>query len=236
MGQAFAHHGEQVGGVGLRDEAAPVQQDRVVGAGHVGFDLGQDRVEQVGVVDARVEHVRSGPAHARGDQPQPAGAVHRRLVLGQHDQRAAGGVQPRVHAAGDLHPAGQREAHVHPVAHAVGVQRGAAVADFNEALQINGKDTWAYNNRGIVWFEKGEFDKAIADYDQALRLEPKHTWAYHNRGNALDHRVERRQARLVAVAQDAVDPVHDVGVALVVALQHGVSMRRARGCGPPGYP
>jgi hypothetical protein len=49
---------EQVRGVGLGDEPALVEHQRVVGPGRVGLELGQDRVEQVVVVDLRVEHVR----------------------------------------------------------------------------------------------------------------------------------------------------------------------------------
>ena len=31
----------------------------------------------------------------------------------------------------------------------------------------------AYNNRGIAWRDKKEYDKAIADYNEAIRLDPK---------------------------------------------------------------
>jgi hypothetical protein len=110
-----------VGGVGLGDEAAVVEHHGVVGAGHVRLDLGQDRRQQVVMVDLRVEAVRRRAAHARGDQRDAGRVVHRVLELGQHDERRAGLVEPRVHAGGDLDTAGEGEPDVHAVPHAVGV-------------------------------------------------------------------------------------------------------------------
>jgi tetratricopeptide (TPR) repeat protein len=43
-------------------------------------------------------------------------------------------------------------------------------------------DSEAYNNRGVVYYNKGQYDKAIADFNRALKIEPRHFWAYHNRG------------------------------------------------------
>ena len=40
-----------------------------------------------------------------------------------------------------------------------------------------------YNNRGEVYYRKGEYDRAIADYDQALRLDPDFAFAYNGRGS-----------------------------------------------------
>jgi tetratricopeptide (TPR) repeat protein len=44
----------------------------------------------------------------------------------------------------------------------------------------------SYSNRGIAYFNQGEFDRAIADYNQALTLNPKSAAAYNNRGNAYN--------------------------------------------------
>ena len=94
-GQRAVDDGEKVRRVRLGDEPATVEHQRVVGPGDVRLHLGEDRVEQVVVVDLRVEDVRTRPAGARGDQPQTGRVVHRRLVFRQHDQRAAGLVEPR---------------------------------------------------------------------------------------------------------------------------------------------
>ena len=122
---AAAVHDEHVRRVRLGDEAAHVEHQRVVGAGDVGLDLGEDRLEQVVVVDLRVEAVGREAPHAAGDEREPVAVVDRRLVLGEHDQRRARLVEPRIHAGGDLHAAREREADVHAVAHAVRLERAA---------------------------------------------------------------------------------------------------------------
>ena len=42
----------------------------------------------------------------------------------------------------------------------------------------------AYNNRGITYGEKDEYDAAIKDYSEAIRLKPDYAKAYNNRGVA----------------------------------------------------
>ena len=59
-----------------------------------------------------------------------------------------------------------------------------AIADYNEALRLDPKFTFAYNNRGRTYWAKGDNDRAIADFNEALRLDPIFTLAYNNRGNA----------------------------------------------------
>jgi tetratricopeptide (TPR) repeat protein len=43
----------------------------------------------------------------------------------------------------------------------------------------------AYNERGLVWYEKKSLDRAIADFNQALKINPNLVDALINRGNAL---------------------------------------------------
>ena len=42
----------------------------------------------------------------------------------------------------------------------------------------------AYNNRGIAYFSKGEFERAIKDFDDAIQLKPNNVVLHHNRGLA----------------------------------------------------
>ena len=58
-----------------------------------------------------------------------------------------------------------------------------AIADFNEAIQINPQDAKAYTNRGNAKVALDQHDDAIADYDQAIRIHPQFAEAYSNRGN-----------------------------------------------------
>ena len=114
-----------MGRVRLRDKTAGVEHDRIVRAGVVRFDLGQDGVEQIGVMNLRIEDVRWRPAHLARDQAQPALRVNRRLVLREHDQGRPALVEARIHPGGDLDPAGERETNV-DADRASGWRRGCA--------------------------------------------------------------------------------------------------------------
>lgn len=43
----------------------------------------------------------------------------------------------------------------------------------------------AYYNRGVVFGEMGQFDRALADYDKVVALNPSYYDAYNNRGVVL---------------------------------------------------
>jgi tetratricopeptide (TPR) repeat protein len=58
-----------------------------------------------------------------------------------------------------------------------------AIADYSQAIALNGKLAAAYDNRGVAFDRKADYDRAIQDYDQALKLKPSPE-AYFNRGNA----------------------------------------------------
>lgn len=57
-----------------------------------------------------------------------------------------------------------------------------AMADYNQAIQLNPNDAMTYNDRGNVWVDKGDFEHAMADYNQSIRLDPNYIKAYSNRG------------------------------------------------------
>ena len=48
-----------------------------------------------------------------------------------------------------------------------------ALADLNEALQLDIKNGAAAYSRGLVYRAKGEHDNAIQDFDLAIKLDPK---------------------------------------------------------------
>jgi tetratricopeptide (TPR) repeat protein len=60
------------------------------------------------------------------------------------------------------------------------------MADYDQAIGLNPKYARAYHNRGSVWGNKGDLDRAIADYDQAIRFDPKEPKAYYHRGMAWE--------------------------------------------------
>jgi len=54
----------------------------------------------------------------------------------------------------------------------------------SKAIEIDPKFVVAYCNRGLVYLNLGEYQKAIDDYTKAIEINPKYTYAYYNRGNA----------------------------------------------------
>ena len=58
------------------------------------------------------------------------------------------------------------------------------IAYLNEAIRLDSKYAVSYNNRGLVYIKKGNYDRAISDCDKAIELKPRYANAYINRGNA----------------------------------------------------
>ncbi|XWK86981.1 MAG: tetratricopeptide repeat protein [Phormidium sp.] len=61
----------------------------------------------------------------------------------------------------------------------------AAIASYDQALQLNPNKDEAWYNRGNALDDLGRYEAAIASYDQALKLKPNKDEAWYNRGNAL---------------------------------------------------
>ena len=59
-----------------------------------------------------------------------------------------------------------------------------ALADFNEALRHDPKNSVLWRNRGLAWSRLKNEDQAIADYTAAIQIEPKHGDAYESRGRS----------------------------------------------------
>ena len=50
------------------------------------------------------------------------------------------------------------------------------------AIDINPSYAKAYNNRGMVWYERGNLDQALADYSKALEINANNANVYINIG------------------------------------------------------
>jgi tetratricopeptide (TPR) repeat protein len=57
-----------------------------------------------------------------------------------------------------------------------------AIEYLNEAIKLKPDYVEAFNNRGLAYFNLGQYQRAIEDYDNALRLKPDYVEAYNNRG------------------------------------------------------
>ena len=56
-----------------------------------------------------------------------------------------------------------------------------AIADYDDAIRLNPRNSDAYYNRGSAWGNKGDHDRAIADYDATIKLNPKDAAAHSGR-------------------------------------------------------
>ena len=69
-----------------------------------------------------------------------------------------------------------------------------AIADLNEAIRLDPRNSAAYNNRGWAYIDKRDYDRAIADLNEAIRLDPRNSEAYNNRGWAYNGKGEYDRA------------------------------------------
>ncbi len=57
---------------------------------------------------------------------------------------------------------------------------------FDHAVKVTKENDVACNNRGTIYYEKGEYDRAITDYNKAIEISPRYIEAYYNRGKVYN--------------------------------------------------
>ena len=57
-----------------------------------------------------------------------------------------------------------------------------AIKAYSDAIELNPCHVDAYNNRGVIFGIKGEYNMAIKDYTKAIEIKPDYARAYSNRG------------------------------------------------------
>ena len=82
----------------------------------------------------------------------------------------------------------------------------AAIAELDEALQLNPRHYWSLVQRGICRLERGELVEAAADFGQCTGLWPEFAWGYFNRGCVLDRAGNKAAAILDYTAALERDP------------------------------
>jgi tetratricopeptide (TPR) repeat protein len=69
-----------------------------------------------------------------------------------------------------------------------------AIVYLNNAVKLKPDYVEAYNNRGLAYFNLGQYQRAIEDYNKALSLKPDFAKAYYNRGSAYRHLGKHQRA------------------------------------------
>jgi Tfp pilus assembly protein PilF len=69
-----------------------------------------------------------------------------------------------------------------------------ALVYYSEAIRLDPRYALAFNNRGIVYRDKGDLDHAVADYGEAIRINPRFANAFANRGDAYRDKGEFQRA------------------------------------------
>ena len=59
-----------------------------------------------------------------------------------------------------------------------------AIEAYSHAIKLNPNNAATYNNRGVAYHIKGDYNHAIVDYTKAIQLKPDFALAYNNRGAA----------------------------------------------------
>ena len=70
-----------------------------------------------------------------------------------------------------------------------------AILNYTEAIKRNPKFAKAYNNRGIAYVGRQQYNLAIADFNKAIELDPKNGKVYNNRAIAYWYKGEVARAR-----------------------------------------
>ena len=105
-----------------------------------------------------------------------------------------------------------------------------AIQAYSVVIELSPDDPAAYNNRGIVYDEKGDYDRAIADYDKAIARKPDYAEAYNNRGEAYRHKGDYEKAivdydKAITLKSDYAESYHN---AVLIALAKVIMIRRLK--------
>ena len=82
-----------------------------------------------------------------------------------------------------------------------------------------------YFNRGVTWYEMGNYDRAIQDYNEAIKLNPNFEQAFFNRGNAFDEHEQFDRAiqdydRAIALKPDYAKAFNNRGISFTKKGQY----------------
>jgi lipoprotein NlpI len=70
-----------------------------------------------------------------------------------------------------------------------------AIYNYSQAIKLDPKMVKAYNNRGVAYVGRQQYDLAIADFTKVIKLDPKNGKAYNNRAIAYLYKKDMAKAR-----------------------------------------
>src|SRR5712692_2691261 len=73
-------------------------------------------------------------------------------------------------------------------------QYDRAIADFDQAIELDPNSFHALSNRGTAYARTREYDRAIEDFNQAIRLNASYAITFNNRGSAYAKKGEYDRA------------------------------------------
>ncbi len=73
----------------------------------------------------------------------------------------------------------------------------------SQPRQNESTDPRFYNNRGAVYWEKGQYDRAISDFSKAIEIDARYSKAYNNRG--IIYRLEGQYDRAISDFKKAIE-------------------------------
>ena len=69
-----------------------------------------------------------------------------------------------------------------------------AIEAYSHVIELNRDDADAYNNRGVAYYFKEQYDFAIVDFNKVMQLKPENVTTYNNRGNTYVKKSEYNRA------------------------------------------
>ena len=71
-----------------------------------------------------------------------------------------------------------------------------AIADFDQAINLNPRDRFARTERGVVFRAQGDLGRALTELDEVIRTDPRYAYAWAERG--IIHRMMSNYDRAIA--------------------------------------
>ena len=108
-----------------------------------------------------------------------------------------------------------------------------AIEYLNNAIKLKPDYVEAYNNRGLAYFNFGQYQRAIEDYNKALRLKPDFAKAYYTRGSAYRYLGKYQRAiedynEAIRLKPDYVEAYNNRGVTYLLQGNNNLGCRDAQ--------